>query len=224
MLLEAKNIEKLYFDRDGSFIACALEKVSLSVDNGEFMVITGPSGAGKSTLLNLLSGLDTPTSGEIRVSGQSLKNFSSSRLAAFRNEFCGFIFQTPHLLPDRTVAENISLPFCYGKKTAERDIAARCDELLEYVGLGQMGDRMPSTLSGGEMQRVVFARALTRNPKLIFADEPTGSLDSENSLRIVELLHRQSKKGCAVIMVTHDATLLEYAETVVELRKIGAHG
>jgi len=204
-LLEARDISRSY-GNDGQRVT-VLPRFSISIDGGEMVVVTGPSGAGKSTLLQLLSGLDRPDSGEIRCQGRSLQRMNEQELARLRNETFGFIFQTPHLLFDRTVEENVGLPFRYGAITPPKQIAARCEELLSYVGLAGMRDRYPNTLSGGEMQRLVFARALVRKPRIIFADEPTGSLDEDNSRRIVELLQEQVAGGAAVVLVTHDSTI-----------------
>ena len=220
-LLEAERVNRFFLA--GKNRSLALQEVSLAVYPGEFVVITGPSGAGKSTLLNLLGGLDRPSQGEVRYKGQSLATMNESQIALLRNISFGFIFQTPHLLSDRTVAENICLPFHYGKQIAQAEIKNRCQELLAYVGMADMADRYPDTLSGGEMQRVVFARALVRKPPLIFADEPTGSLDTDNSERILVLLKEQTQRGCTVVMVSHDQDAVQYGSRVIRLDKIHSH-
>lgn len=216
-LLEADRVCRMYGEgRHGSL---ALPETSLAVAPGEFLVITGPSGAGKTTLLNLLGGLELPTGGEVRFCGESFSAMSETRLARLRNLSFGFVFQTPHLLADRTVAENISLPFHYGPPAGGEEIRTRSHELLAYIGMAAMADRYPDTLSGGEMQRVVFARALVRRPALVFADEPTGSLDADNAERLLRLLQDQARQGCAIIMVSHDPEAVRYGSRVIRLDK-----
>jgi len=218
MLLEARNIERSFLI-DGKR-HMALLPLNFSVVTAEFLVITGQSGSGKSTLLNLLSGLDKPSSGEVLFEGVPLAGMKEQEIAQLRNGCFGFIFQTPHLLPEKTVLENVALPFHYGRYAEKVNIKERCNDLLEYVGLGDFGFRYPNTLSGGEMQRVVFARALARRPKMIFADEPTGSLDGGNSRKILQLLKEQVERGCSVVMATHDITDAGYGTRVIKLDKM----
>lgn len=182
----------------------ALSPVSVNVYRGELLVVTGPSGSGKSTLLNILGGLDQPTTGEVLYLDQSLKALDEADLARLRNLTFGFVFQSPHTLPDRTVLENVMLPFQYGSMIPVADQSRRADEILEYVGLADLAARYPNTLSVGELQRVVFARALVRDPEVILADEPTGSLDADNSGRLLTLLEDQARHGRTIILVTHD--------------------
>ncbi len=217
VLLQASNISKWYSCGEG--YTTALESVSIAVHSGDFLMVTGPSGSGKSTFLNILSGLDSSSEGDVVFMGESLGAMGVGKIARLRNDAFGFIFQTPHLLPDRTVLENVALPFQYGARVSLEKITIRCQQLLEYVGLNEMGTRFPNTLSGGEMQRVVVARALARKPKLIFADEPTGSLDSENSQKIVKLLQEQAEAGCAIVMATHDTSLLDAGSRRLKLQK-----
>jgi len=216
-LLEADRVSRSFLA--GKNRSLALPEVSLVVEPQEFLVISGPSGAGKSTLLNLLGGLDRPSRGEVRYDGRSLTAMEEGQVALLRSTSFGFIFQTPHLLVDRTVAENISLPFHYGHPVNRKDMDSRCRELLCYIGMADLADRYPDTLSGGEMQRVVFARALVRRPTLIFADEPTGSLDADNSEKIMKLLQEQTRQGCTVVMVSHDPEAARYGSRVLRLEK-----
>ena len=218
MLLEARNIERSFLVGDRENMALA--PLSLSAAKAEFLVVTGPSGSGKSTLLNLLSGLDRPSRGEVIFKGASLTLMKEKEIAHLRNACFGFIFQTPHLLPEKTVLENVKLPFHYGRLVAGEKIEKRCNELLDYVGLADFGLRYPNTLSGGEMQRVVFARALTRRPEVIFADEPTGSLDAGNSEKIMGLLQEQVDRGNTVIMASHDSEAVRYGTRILQLDKI----
>ncbi|MEN8189748.1 MAG: ABC transporter ATP-binding protein [Thermodesulfobacteriota bacterium] len=219
-LLEAHGVERSF--QIGPKAVQALAPVSLTVSACEFLMITGPSGSGKSTLLNLLSGLDRPTRGDVLFKGQSLFSRKEEQRVHIRNSCFGFIFQTPHLLPDKTILENIGLPFHYGEAADSDDAWSRCQDLLEYVGLSPLAERYPNTLSGGEMQRVVFARALVREPEVIFADEPTGSLDGDNSRRLLELLREQAENGRTIIMVSHDDEALSYGTTTLRLDKFKA--
>ncbi|PID75503.1 MAG: hypothetical protein CSB23_02895 [Deltaproteobacteria bacterium] len=221
-LLEAKNVSRSYGWGDEKILA--LQPLSLRLQAGEFLFVCGPSGVGKSTFLHLLSGLDSPSQGEVFFAGLSLQRMSSSALANLRNRAYGFIFQTPYLLADKTVFENITLPFHYGKAISRELIEFHCMALLKFIGLEELAQRYPATLSGGEMQRVVFARALVREPQVIFADEPTGNLDSENSLKLVKLLREQADLGRIVVMVSHDAALEQYATRVLRLDKRSSPG
>ncbi len=218
VLLKAANITRFF--TPGNSPSLALAPLSLVVEKGEFLVITGRSGAGKSTLLNLLSGLDLPSQGEVFFKNRPLSTMNEREIARLRNRSFGFIFQTPHLLSDRTILENVAMPFSYGKPVAHGIVEKRCRELLACAGLEKLIHRFPATLSGGEMQRVVFARALVREPEIIFADEPTGSLDGENSRKIMELLERQVEKGCTVVMVSHDREAGSFGTRTLHLEKV----
>lgn len=216
-LLKACDICRNY--QVGGSNVPALDRISLQVASGDFLVITGPSGAGKSTLLYLLSGMERPSGGEVFFSGKSLKNCGEKELAEIRNSYFGFVFQTPHVLYDRTVLENVILPGRYALSEKPAAILARAKELLGYVGIEYLAERMPNTLSGGELQRMVFARSLVCNPQIIFADEPTGSLDQANSIKILELLQDQSAQNRAVIMVTHDPQAIPHGAKQLILKK-----
>ena len=215
VLLQAEAVTRAYTAENRP----ALQSVSFSLQAGDFLVITGPSGSGKSTLLNIAGGLDKPTNGQVRYHGDDLHALDESRLAELRNGAFGFVFQTPHLLMDRTVLENVALPFKYGREVDVALVRERAIGLINYVGLADMIDRYPNTLSGGEMQRVVFARALAREPDIVFADEPTGSLDADNSQRLLELLKDQASRGRAVIMATHDPEAMSYGSRHLRLNK-----
>lgn len=217
MILMADEISRCF--SIGEKNVQALDTVSFSVSPGEFLVITGPSGSGKSTLLNLLSGFDRPTTGSVRFHDRPLEGMGNREAAQLRNKSFGFIYQTPHLLHDKTVLENVRLPYHYGEWVEPEEATSRCLALLEYVGMDAFHDRYPTTLSGGEMQRVVFARALTRQPEIIFADEPTGSLDEFNSNKILDMLQEQTERGRTVIMVTHDRDAISYGSSQLSLQK-----
>lgn len=217
-MLIASNVSKVFHDQQSGDIH-ALSPISLKAESGEFIGIAGESGAGKSTLLNLLSGLDTPTTGEIIFDNQAYTTLDFSQMAQFRNHNFGFIFQTPHMIFHKTVLENVLLPWQYSKGRDRIQIKDRALKLLKYVGLQGFESRKPIVLSGGELQRVVFARALLLEPRIIFADEPTGSLDANNSQIILEMLKQQSQDGMAVVMVSHDNEALGYTDRNIALKR-----
>lgn len=217
-MLVATNVSKQFQDQQSGVIQ-ALSPASLSAEAGEFVAISGDSGAGKSTLLNLLSGLDTPTTGNIQFDGQDYSQLDFSQIAQFRNKHFGFIFQTPHMIFHKTVLENVLLPWQYSVGFEKKQVKERAHQLLEYVGMERFKARKPIVLSGGELQRVVFARALLLDPQIIFADEPTGSLDATNSQSILNLLRQQSENGRIVVMVSHDQSAIDFADRVVYLKR-----
>jgi len=193
----------------------ALENVSLHLDPGELVALTGPSGCGKSTLLNLIGALDRPDSGEIRVGGEDVTRLDDA--SRYRADTVGFVFQFHNLITTLTALENVQVPMLGKRRRAERDRRAR--ELLEEVGLTDRADSYPPTLSGGERQRVAIARALANGPRLLLADEPTGSLDSETGAQILELLHRvRDEHGTTILLVTNDDGVAGQAERVLRIR------
>ena len=193
----------------------ALENVSLHLDPGELVALTGPSGCGKSTLLNLIGALDRPDSGEIRVGGEDVTRLDDA--SRYRADTVGFVFQFHNLITTLTALENVQVPMLGKRRRAERDRRAR--ELLEEVGLTDRADSYPPTLSGGERQRVAIARALANGPRLLLADEPTGSLDSETGAQILELLHRvRDEHGTTILLVTNDGGVAGQAERVLRIR------
>jgi putative ABC transport system ATP-binding protein len=187
-----------------------LKDVNLNVATGEFVTICGPSGAGKTTLLNIISGIDRPTSGKIIVFGEDLTEKDEDFLADFRCNDVGFVFQSYNLVSTLTVAENIAFPMEWRRKPA-REIEDRVAELLKTVGLQQRANHFPSQLSGGEQQRVAFARALANDPRLFLADEPTGNLDAKNSQKITQILQMLKTNGKTLIVSTHDAQIMQLA-------------
>ena len=191
-----------------------IKDVDIHVNAGEFVVIMGKSGSGKSTLLGLLAALDYPNSGSVELGDQTLSNLDEDKLAAIRQRDMGFVFQSFHLLPTLTVAENIAFPL----DIARRPDAARVDELIDAVGLGHRRDSLPSQLSGGEQQRTAVARALVSRPKIVFADEPTGNLDEQNADQVMQLLlDLRQQTGSALVVVTHDPALAEMADRVITM-------
>ncbi len=220
-MLKANDVSKKFIDNQSGCIH-ALGNISISVNKGEFVGIAGESGAGKSTLLNLLSGLDTPSTGDVSFDNNNYSQLDFSQMAKFRNQNFGFIFQTPHMIFHKTVIENVLLPWQYSVGFDKNEIKKRALALLEYVGMTEFHNRKPIVLSGGELQRVVFARALLLEPKVIFADEPTGSLDSHNTKMILDMLKQQSENGISVIMVSHDSSALAYTDRTIKLKRHAA--
>ena len=212
VLVELKNIEKGY--PDGTQ---ALRGVSFSVHEGEFIAIMGPSGSGKSTLLHILGFLDSPTKGEYRFDGKTMQDYAKDELARIRNKKMGFVFQAFNLLPRTSVLENVKLPLLYSgiKESLRNEIAQRA---IESVGLSNRVRHESSQLSGGEKQRVAIARALVNNPAVIFADEPTGNLDSKSGQTIMEILQwLHEEKGYTIILITHETYTAEHAQRIIRL-------
>lgn len=216
VLLETKNLVKEY--KLGGEEVHALRSVSLKINEGEMVAIIGPSGSGKSTLMHILGGLDRPDSGEVFVDGENLSKLSQRKLAEYRNKKIGFIFQTFNLQPDLTATENVELPLVIaGKGSRERKKLAQ--EALEKVGLKDRVKHKPNELSGGQRQRVSIARALVNSPKIIFADEPTGNLDTKTGANVLALLKKLNQEdGVTLIIVTHDDEIASACDRVIKMR------
>ena len=212
--IEASGLGRVYWDGDRSLEI--LKEVSFSVKSGEGVAILGPSGSGKTTLLNLLSGLDKPSTGQVKINGVLLNRLNEKEKADFRNRTIGFIFQFYHLLSEFTVLENVMLPALIRKSVKGSGKAkARAESLLERVGLKDRMRHFPSELSGGEQQRVAIARSLMNDPKILFCDEPTGNLDIRMGLEIAELLRNFfEKERRTVLVVTHDERIARMASRV----------
>ena len=212
-LLETRDLSKLY--SIGERKIQVLQSVSLTVQEGEFVVISGSSGSGKTTLLSLLSGLDRPSSGRIILDGQDITDLTEDQLAPVRNQLTGFVFQAFHLIPSLNSIENIMFP---AELQGDRKAKEKAEQLLERVGLSRRSNNFPEQLSGGEKQRVAICRALINEPKIIFADEPTGNLDSENSDGIIELLMRiHQDQNATIVMATHNKVIAENADRIFHL-------
>lgn len=210
-IVEIKDLKKSY--ENGNIKA--LNGIDLEIEEGEFVSIIGPSGSGKSTLLNMLGALDIAESGTIKVAGYDLSE--NKDLNKFRGEEIGFIFQLHNLIPNISVAENIEIPM-YGHKKSSKEMREKSLKLLDMVGLKDKANMKPNKLSGGERQRVAIARALANDPSIILADEPTGSLDSKTSTKILNQLHKLHKdENITLIMVTHDLTVAKLADRVIEV-------
>jgi putative ABC transport system ATP-binding protein len=214
-LINLKHVTKHYMN--GSDCVIALQKLSLSVDEGTFLGVMGPSGSGKSTLLSVLGGLTSPSSGTVTIDGIDVYGLSQEKQADFRREYLGFVFQSHNLIPYLNALENVMLPLAVTKiSSAEK--RQRAEAMLERVGLPGRMLHLPQQLSGGEQERVAIARSLVNNPPLLLADEPTGSLDSATSLQVMNLLAELHQSGQTIIMVTHNTENLDWVERTVYLR------
>jgi putative ABC transport system ATP-binding protein len=194
----------------------ALDRVSLSIDRGEFVAVMGPSGCGKTTLLNLIGLLDVPSQGQVALDGEPVTTRRDRELSRLRNDKVGFIFQTFHLIPDLTVLDNVQIPLLY-RRMAAGDRRRQALAALDRVGLSSRVHHFPTQLSGGQQQRVAVARALVGRPRVLLADEPTGNLDSQMGEEVLGLLEQANAEGTTVVMVTHDARMAERAHRVVRL-------
>lgn len=211
-IIEVKNLYKDYFP--GNIVVPVLKDVTFSVEKGEYLAIMGPSGSGKSTLMNILGLLDTPTSGSYELTGENTLVLGERQLAALRNKKIGFVFQRFHLLPSDTALQNVMLPLTYAGVPAKqrKELAL---EALEKVGLSDRVNFKPNQLSGGQCQRVAIARAMVTNPEILFADEPTGSLDSENGRQIMEIFKMLNDEGVTIVMITHEKEVAQNAQRIL---------
>ncbi len=210
-IIELKNVSRVYTSGDHELKA--LDNVSMTLEEGKFVVILGPSGAGKSTLLNLLGGLDSPTSGKIIVDGKDISTLSNDELAEYRAEKVGFVFQFYNLVPTLTVHENVKLV----NEIAPNSLSAT--KMLEEVGLSDHLKNFPAELSGGEQQRVSIARALAKNPKILLCDEPTGALDSETGVCVLKLLLKMARDyKKTIVIVTHNQNIAKMADVIIRVR------
>ncbi|MFO7979681.1 MAG: ABC transporter ATP-binding protein [Candidatus Aminicenantes bacterium] len=212
-VIQAKNIVKMY-NRGTSAQVTAVNDVSLEVNKGEFIAIMGASGSGKSTLMNIMGCLDRPTSGYVILDDLEVSRLGDEEMAKVRNHKIGFVFQMFNLLPRTNALENVELPLIYSDKP---DTSRLAREALETVGLKDRIYHHPNELSGGEQQRVAVARALVNDPEIIFADEPTGNLDTKSSYEVMGLFKKVHQQGRTIVLVTHEADIAEYAERIVTI-------
>ena len=214
--VETEGLTKVY--SSGKINVVALEGVNLTVEEGKFLGVTGQSGSGKSTLMNLLGGLDTPSSGSIKVEGKFISELDKEELALYRRYQVGMIFQTFNIISSYTALENVAFPLLFSG-VPKRERHRRASEMLNQVGLINRKDHRPTELSGGEQQRVAIARALVNKPKILLADEPTGNLDTNTSKQIVQTLVELNKnQGLTIIMISHEQSMLaEFADEVIHL-------
>jgi ABC-type lipoprotein export system ATPase subunit len=217
-LIRLENLYKTYYL--GEIDVPVLKGVSLTIDRGEMVALMGVSGSGKSTLMNILGCLDRPTKGKYWLDGEEVSQLSSDGRAMLRNKKIGFVFQNFNLLPRTSALENVMMPLAYtAKYLSQRECRQRAVALLDRVGLGDRLDHAPSQLSGGQQQRVAIARSMVNNPPLIFADEPTGNLDSKTSREILEMFQKLCREeGLTIVIVTHDATVASYAMRAIRMK------
>ena len=213
--IEVRDVYKIY--NPGENQVNALDGVSITIDEGEFVAIIGQSGSGKSTLMNMLGLLDTPTHGEYYINGKLVDDLTDDQMSAIRNEEIGFIFQGFNLISSLTALENVELPLVYRgmPKQERREIS---QDALERVGLGERMNHLPAEMSGGQQQRVAVARAIAAKPPVILADEPTGNLDTKSTKEVMAILHELKDEGRTVIVITHDNEIAEEAERVIRIR------
>ncbi len=215
-IIEASNIIKVYGETVGTFRA--LKEVSLEINEGEFIGIMGPSGSGKTTLLNIMSTVDKATSGKILIDGINISTIKENRLARFRRDTIGFVFQDFNLLDNMTIRDNIALPLTLNNIKANT-ILREVDELTNLLGIAEQLDKYPYELSGGQKQRTAICRALITSPKVVFADEPTGALDSRSSSEVLKCFKNVNRKlGTTIVIVTHDAIAASYCDRIMFLK------
>ena len=214
-IVELDRVGRVY--SSGRLQVAALSDVSLAVERGEFVAIVGPSGSGKSTLMHIIGCLDRPTSGSYRLTGRPVEGLDDDQLAAVRNRFIGFVFQSFNLLPRTSAVDNVATPLLY-QGLSRRQRQDRAAAALERLGLRDRVEHEPSELSGGEQQRVAIARALVTEPSMILADEPTGNLDSAAGAEVMSLLHSLHKEGRTIVLITHDSAVAAQAERQIHLR------
>jgi putative ABC transport system ATP-binding protein len=215
-IVSIRNLSKIY--RQGEINVTALHNISLDIQAGEFLTLMGPSGSGKSTLLHIIAGVDRPTSGECHVQSVDVTRLNESKLADWRNQNVGFVFQTFNLIPVLTAYENVELPLLLtrlGRSQRRQQVKTA----LELVGLSERSHHLPRQLSGGQEQRVAIARALVTSPSLLVADEPTGNLDSQSAHDVLGILQTLSRSGKTVIMVTHDPKAAAFGSRTIHLEK-----
>jgi len=214
-VIQVENVHKSY-DLGETFVH-ALRGVSFSIEVGEFVSIMGPSGSGKSTLMNIVGCLDTPSKGTYLLNDKNVGNLDEEQLAGIRNREIGFVFQKFHLLPRSSALENVALPLKYASvKQSERLI--RAEEVLDKVGLSHRLTHKPTELSGGEQQRVAIARALVNSPSILFADEPTGNLDSKTGHEVLEIFKDLNKRGQTIVVITHEQAIAEQSQRIITIK------
>ena len=226
-LIRLNDIHKTY--HVGEIDVPVLKGITLTIRRGELVALMGASGSGKSTLMNILGCLDRPTSGEYWLDGQEVSRIGNDARAKVRNEKIGFVFQSFNLLARTSALDNVMMPLTYTSKLSEAEGRRRAKELLERVGLGDRLDHYPSQLSGGQQQRVAIARSLVNQPRILFADEPTGNLDSKTSVEVLEMFQRlNTEEGITIILVTHDSNVARHAKRAIRMRdgliEAGAYG
>ena len=214
MIISTKDIKKSY--KVGPQNVHALKGINLSVEKGEFISIMGPSGSGKSTLMNIIGCLDTPSSGNYLLNNKQVSSLTDDELAKIRNDEIGFVFQSFHLLPRNSAFENVMLPLRYAGIKKDEAITL-CNKALDQVGLSDRADHSPSELSGGQQQRVAIARALVNKPSILFADEPTGNLDSKTGNDVMALFKQLNSEGQTIILITHEESIAQQSNRIITI-------
>jgi len=215
-ILEVKNINKIYGAEIKNQV---LYDVSFNIEAGSFNSIIGQSGSGKSTLLNIIGTLDKPTTGDVIINGQNVKDMKTDQLADYRNSMIGFVFQFHYLLPEFTALENVLIPYRISHGKVDKQTQQRAEELMDLVGLSNVKNNLATKMSGGQQQRTAIARALINQPKMILADEPTGNLDSDSTEMIYELLRKINQElKTTFIIITHDQRIAEKADRIIEIK------
>jgi putative ABC transport system ATP-binding protein len=217
MVLNAENIVKVYGGRGKINNTCALNGINLQVDNGDFIAIMGPSGSGKTTLLNILSGIDSATSGSVEISGKNINQMPRNELALFRRQHLGFVFQEFNLLDSLTLKENVMLPMILDNKAAD-EIQDKANKVMSLFEIKDIMEKYPYMVSGGQQQRAAISRAIINDPDIIFADEPTGNLDSKASGNVMQCFEKLNAAGSTILIVTHDPFAASYCSKVVFIK------
>ena len=215
MILELKNIYKDYLQ--GKLTVNVLKDINLQVEEGDYIAIMGPSGSGKTTLMNLIGCLDVPTSGIYELDGQDISKKNDNQMAAIRNRYIGFVFQTFNLLPKLSARDNVALPLLYAG-VSKRERRRRAEAALAKVGLADRMDFRSNQLSGGQCQRVAIARAIVGNPKILLADEPTGALDTKSGIQVMDIFKQLNEEGVTIIMITHEREIAAHAKKLYLIR------
>lgn len=218
VVLHAKNLMKVYGGKNEETATKALQNLELKVESGEFVGVMGPSGSGKTTLLNILSGIDKPTSGTIEIAGKNIHQLPKEELALFRRQRLGFVFQEFNLLDSLSLKENIMLPMILDKKNGQ-EMETKAEEIMSLFEINGIANKYPYNISGGQQQRAAVARALINSPAIVFADEPTGNLDSKSSKAVMKCFETMNvNKGATLLMVTHDAFAASYCKRIVFIK------
>lgn len=212
-MIQLKNVSKIY-NKNGQQTVLALDKVNLTITNGEYVAIIGASGSGKSTIMNILGLLDRPTEGTYYLENKEVNGMTDNQLSEIRNKKIGFVFQAFNLLPKTSAIENVELPLIYSDRKETRSLAI---EALKKVGLGDRLAHKTHELSGGQQQRVAIARALVNEPEIIFADEPTGNLDSKSGSEVIQLFKQLNEEGKTIVLITHDNEIAQNAKRVIRI-------
>ena len=222
-IMNASNLKTVYGGKNGINSTSALDNISLQIEEGEFVGVMGPSGSGKTTLLNCLSGIDQPTSGNVKIADKNISSLSKDELGVFRRKNIGFVFQDFNLLDSLTLKENIMLPMILDKKSTS-EINSRTEELMKMFEIEELENKYPYHVSGGQQQRVAVSRALVNKPKIVFADEPTGNLDSKASYQVMKSFEKMNEqKKATILMVTHDPFAASFAKRIIFIKDGKVH-